>query len=277
MRQARESDQTRRPAPTGDGWGRKLHRLRRRSWFYFEHLERVLLRDQLREARQYASGLLLDIGCGGKPYEALFEDRITGYLGLDYPPTHLAVEEVAYVPVADIYGDGAHLPIRSGVVDTVLCTQALEHVPEPWVVMGEVARVLCPGGYLILTAPLEWGLHGEPYDFYRYTEYGLRHLAERSGLTVDYIRPRGGFWALAGQLFSTHIYRKYCTPLARRGANLAYAIASLFVLPVCALSQLLGALLDRVCPDSHSTMGYIVVARKGRGQEMTPASGGTTD
>ena len=257
--------QTRRSAPTGlgSGWGRWLHRVRRRSWFYHEHLERVMLRDQLRDALPYASGTLLDIGCGGKPYHDLFADKIVGYLGLDYPPTHLAVEEVARVAMADVYGDGAHLPIRSETMDTVLCTQTLEHVPEPWAVMDEIARVLRPGGHLILTVPLEWGLHGEPYDFYRYTMYGLRHLAERSGLVVKYIRPRGGFWALMGQLYSTYIYGRCLAPLSRRGSNVAYAAVGLFVLPLCALSQACGSLLDRFLPDTRNTMGYIMVARKG--------------
>jgi SAM-dependent methyltransferase len=244
------------------GIGQWLHALRRRSWFYFEHLERVLLRVQLREARPYVSGLLLDIGCGGKPYRGLFEDRVAAYVGLDYPPTHLAVEDVHHVAVADVYGDGARLPIRSDAVDTVLCTQTLEHVSEPWVVMDEIARVLRPDGHLILTAPMAWGLHGEPHDFYRFTKYGLRSLAERSRLEVDYVRPRGGFWALMGQLFSTHMYRKWCTPLSRRGADLAYALVGLFVLPLCAASQLMGALLDRVCLQTDNTMGYVMVARK---------------
>jgi len=257
--------QIRRSAPTGwgAGWGRWLHRVRRRSWFYHEHLERVMLRDQLQDALPYASGILLDIGCGGKPYYDLFADGVVGYLGLDYPPTHLAVEEVARVAMADVYGDGAHLPIRSAAVDTVLCTQTLEHVPEPWTVMDEIARVLRPGGHLVLTVPLEWGLHGEPYDFYRYTMYGLRHLAERSGLVVKYIRPRGGFWALTGQLYSTHIYGKCLAPLSRRGSNVAYAAVGLFVLPLCALSQACGSLLDRLLPDTRATMGYVMVARKG--------------
>ena len=264
-RRAHGLGQTRRSAPTGlgSGWGRWLHRVRRRSWFYHEHLERVMLRDQLRDTLPYASGILLDIGCGGKPYQDLFVDRIMGYLGLDYPPTHLAVEEVARVAMADVYGDGAHLPIRSETMDTVLCTQTLEHVPEPWAVMDEIARVLRPGGHLILTVPLEWGLHGEPYDFYRYTMYGLRHLAERSGLVVKYIRPRGGFWALMGQLYSTYIYGRCLAPLSRRGSNVAYAAVGLFVLPLCALSQACGSLLDRFLPDTRNTMGYIMVARKG--------------
>jgi SAM-dependent methyltransferase len=234
-----------------------------------------MLRDQLREARPYVSGVLLDIGCGGKPYRVLFEDSVAAYVGLDYPPTHLAVEDVHHVAMADVYGDGARLPIRSGTVDTVLCTQTLEHVPEPWLVVDEIARVLRPDGRLILTAPMAWGVHGEPHDYFRYTKYGLRSLAERSGLDVTYVRPRGGFWALMGQLFSTHVYRKWCTPLSRRGADLAYALVGLFVLPLCAVSQLTGALLDRICRRTDSTMGYIMVARKGTGLEGVGVVGGT--
>lgn len=256
--------------------GRWLHSLRRRSWFFYEHVERELLWASLEEAKHYASGILLDVGCGEKQYEAIFSDRITAYYGLDHPDTqHLTGGE----PTCDIYGDGLHLPIATDSVDTVLCTQVLEHSAEPWVMMEELARVLRPGGYLIVTAPGEWRIHGEPYDFYRFTRCGLKYLAERSGLEVEYIRQRGGFWLSRGQALSSTLYTVFCSPYSMRGENFRYALICLFVLPLCAISQWIGVLLDRIQYIDHSTLGYILVARKpvgkgDQGSQRYPTSGG---
>src|SRR5581483_6584928 len=81
--------------------------------------------------------------------------------------------------------------------------QVLEHVAEPQKVITELHRVLRPGGSLFLTVPLVGELHEEPYDFYRYTPYGLRHLFERAGFVVDSIAPRNGYFMTLGRLAET--------------------------------------------------------------------------
>ena len=72
---------------------------------------------------------------------------------------------------------GGSLPFDAGSFDTVLCTEVLEHVAEPFRAVNEIARVLRPAGHVILTVPLYFPLHEEAgMNFFRYTPYGLRHL-----------------------------------------------------------------------------------------------------
>ena len=73
------------------------------------------------------------------------------------------------------------LPFGDRSFETVFSSQVLEHVPEPWRMVEDMARVLKPGGHLILTAPHIWGLHEVPHDYFRFTSYGLQHLARRAG------------------------------------------------------------------------------------------------
>ncbi len=246
-----------------------LRTLRRRlndwwagSWFDSEHLEKRLLDRGLAESRPYAHGRLLDVGCGQRRHAAIFADQVGRYVGLDYPPVSGGIWATTGGERADIWGDGQRLPIRSGSIDTVLCTQVLEHVPEPAQLMGELARVLRPGGHAIVTVPQEWGVHQEPYDFYRYTRYGLTYLAEKAGLEVVWVRSRGGFWAMMGQRWSAYLYDTTCRRFRRKGQRAAFLLFAVPVLPLSAMSQLVGLGLDRIQHLDRNTLGYVLVARK---------------
>jgi len=221
------------------------------SPFFYEFLEKNSIRKCIKKASDYATGRLLDIGCGIKPYENCFKDKISEHIGLEYPfPT--MYKNILKI---DVFGDATVLPFRNEVFDTILCTQVIEHVTEPKAVFLEMGRVLKKGGHIILTAPQEWQIHKEPYDFWRFTMYGLEYLTLSSGLRMVSIDPRGKFWALIGQKISTHIWSNYL-----RGASF---YTRLFLLsPIVCPVQLVFGALDYFTKDSKSTFGYILVARK---------------
>ncbi len=73
----------------------------------------------------------------------------------------------------EVLGDISELPFRDNSFDAVINIQVLEHLKEPGVGMNEMARVLKPGGELILTTVQCWEIHQHPNDFFRYTRYGL--------------------------------------------------------------------------------------------------------
>jgi SAM-dependent methyltransferase len=113
-----------------------------------------------------ASGqLTLDIGAQNGPYAALFPRRV----GLDVRPGH----------GVRIIGDAQALGIRDAAFPVVLCTEVLEHLPEPQQAIDEMFRVLAPGGTLLLTTRFLFPIHDAPHDYFRYTKYGLRHLLRR--------------------------------------------------------------------------------------------------
>jgi SAM-dependent methyltransferase len=109
--------------------------------------------------------LTLDIGAQNGPYAAQFPRRI----GLDIRPG-LGVR---------IIGDVQALGIRDAAVPVVLCTEVLEHLPEPQRAIDEIYRVLQPGGELLLTTRFLFPIHDAPHDYFRFTKYGLRHLLRR--------------------------------------------------------------------------------------------------
>jgi len=97
--------------------------------------------------------------------------------------------------------DIAHIPVENNRFDLVILTQVLEHISDPKSVLGELHRVLKPLGELWLIAPLLYEEHEVPYDYYRYTQYGLKYLLEVEGFTIiKIIWLEGYFGTLSYQL-----------------------------------------------------------------------------
>ena len=95
--------------------------------------------------------------------------------------TYLILDPVStYHP--DIIGDVMALPMEAEQYEAVICLAVLEHVPRPWVAVGEMHRVLKPGGLLFAYVPFLSPYHaltGYYGDYFRYTEDGIRALCER--------------------------------------------------------------------------------------------------
>lgn len=120
---------------------------------------------------------LLDVGCGTKPYASLFSCE---YLGIDVEVSGRPQEN----KIADKYFDGVNIPEASGSFDFALSTQVLEHCTDPEGLLREVNRILKPRGLFLLTVPMIWGEHEAPYDFRRYTSFGIEKLAQEHGFEL---------------------------------------------------------------------------------------------
>ena len=151
------------------------------------------------DAAKYAKGRLLDVGCGNKPFLYVFKDKVKGHFGIDLPSTRHINPEI------DAFASGDDIPFKDKSFDTILTTSVLEHVKEPQKMFDEMYRVLKKGSYLILTTPCQYGLHEQPYDFFRYTKYSLRMMAEKSGFRVVYIKPAGGAFTIISQLIAKYL------------------------------------------------------------------------
>lgn len=130
-------------------------------------------------------GTLVDAGAGAMPYAPVYRPLFAKAIAFDYP------DSLHPNPHLDFHGDITDIPLGDQVADVVLCSEVLEHVPEPAKALSELHRILKPGGHLILTTPMLEGIHEAPHDFYRYTCFGLRHLCEQAGFEETTITPRG--------------------------------------------------------------------------------------
>jgi SAM-dependent methyltransferase len=205
----------------------------------------ALQRDLARYLPQF-TGHVLDLGCGNSPYRS----QLTGaarYLGCDLD----SAANAEVVCVADA------LSFAARSFDGVLCTQVIEHVPEPWRVAEEIARVLRPGGRLLLSAPQAWRLHEKPHDYYRFTRYGLAHLLARAGLRVLGVEAQGGMWRLVGQAVNNWLWERH----HRRG-SWRWVMSRVLSVALGTPVNVLCAALDAVFDDPDDTLNLVVWAEK---------------
>lgn len=193
-------------------------------------------------------GCLLDVGCGSKPYEFLF--NVQSYVGLD-----IDIESVRLRGVADDYYDGKLFPYPNSSFDSLICSQVLEHVFNPGVFLGEMNRVLKPGGKLLLTVPFVWDEHEQPYDYARYSSFGLRDLLEKSGFKILKHKKIGGNATILFQLTNAYLYKviQKWPKILKIG----------FTITVVALVNVLGIFAGKFLPDNPDLfLDQIVLAEK---------------
>lgn len=139
--------------------------------------------------------IVLDAGAGECRYKTFFKAH--NYIAVD---TAYGDATWDYSNI-DIVSSLDNLPLEDNAIDAVICTQVLEHVNEPQQVLNELYRVLKHGGALYLSAPQGWGVHQAPHDYFRFTNYGLQYLLEKSGFNISYIKPSCGYFGyLANRL-----------------------------------------------------------------------------
>ncbi|MEN9935357.1 MAG: hypothetical protein RLZZ387_1936 [Chloroflexota bacterium] len=234
---------------------KQLKHTLKHTWLFPRYIGLVHMLPALEQARTYVSGTMLDIGCGRRQYQPIFEQKVDRYIGVDWP---VSLEHAT----PDTVADALHLPLPHSIADTVLATELMEHLPEPHLFLAEVARVLKPGGIFILSVPFLEPLHEEPRDFFRFTPYSLRILLEQHGFTVEQIWRRGGWGSVViGSLVSKALY-DWANPADAAGVRRNLGVRVVLTLPLCALIQFVGYSLDRFVSTSKYTLGYVVVARQ---------------
>ena len=213
--------------------------------FYFAR--RGLARE-LRPLLARLGGEVLDVGCGQKPYREFIP--ATRYVGLDVdtPATRA-------FGAADVTYDGRTFPFADASFDGVLCSEVFEHVFNPEEFLGEICRVLRPGGVLVLTVPFVWDEHEQPHDFARYSSFGLRALLERNGFVVESQRRSVADSRVLFQLAAAYVFKVTLT----RSRWLMLAVQLGMIAPVNLAGAALGGLLP-ANPDLY--LDNIVLARR---------------
>jgi SAM-dependent methyltransferase len=186
------------------------------------------------------TGDVLDFGCGSKPYETLFTN-VNSYIGVDIAVSGHDHKEKGKESKMDICYDGKTLPFQNNHFDAVVCFEVFEHVFNIDDAISEIKRVLKPNGQLLLSIPFAWDEHEVPYDFARYTSYGIRHILERNGFKVVELRKTTTYLLAVCQMFIAYL-SQYVSP---RGVLTEKLFQLFLIFPLSALSIILNCLLPK--------------------------------
>jgi SAM-dependent methyltransferase len=194
---------------------------------------------------KHIRGRTLDVGCGSKPYEKLFLHS-THYVGLEMNRENKS---------ADYYYDGSKFPFLDKEFNSIVTSQVFEHVFNPDKFLSEIHRVLIPGSMLLLTVPFVWDEHEQPYDYARYSSYGLRSLLKSHGFEIIEMRKSLNDIRVIAQMLNAYIYKKTVS----RYVVLNYLTTLLLMAPI----NIAGAILEWILPKNDDLyLDNIVLARK---------------
>lgn len=212
------------------------------------YIARASLCSAMTELAPRLSGKLLDVGCGTKPYLSLF--TVDTYVGLD-----IDSESTRRRGIADKLYDGGKFPFSDSEFDSLLCNQVLEHVFNPDEFLGEINRVLKPGGKLLLTMPFAWDEHEQPFDYARYSSFGLRFLLEKRGFKILQHKKLAADASIIFQLINAYLYK-----ITQR---LPMPVKFVFTATVIAIFNVLGILASKLLPDNPDLfLDHVVLAEK---------------
>ena len=153
-----------------------------------------------RAIRTHARGRLLDLGCGKVPLFELYRDYITENICVDWAGSFHESKHLDYE-----FDLNHEIPLPDNQFDTILAADVLEHIANPDCFWHEMARLVKPGGKIILGVPFLYQIHEAPYDFARYSEFRLSLFCEQHRLKVVSLEPYGGSIEVIFDMIAKHL------------------------------------------------------------------------
>lgn len=198
-------------------------------------------------------GTVLDVGCGICPYRHLVIQNGCEYIGIDIAEA----DRFKYAQTNILHFDGSHIPLPSDSIDSILCTEVIEHVAEPAVLIAEMHQVLRPHGEALITVPWSARNHYMPYDYHRFTPDQLQKLF--AAFSSIHIQPRGSDLTVICAKIVVVFARSLTHPLAHPFAFLCAGIC-VPLLPFVLLFEHLSLLCHLGSNDDP--LGYTVHLKK---------------
>lgn len=203
--------------------------------FYF--LRKGLLKG-IKKNKKYIKGIVLDFGCGSKPYKDLF--NFEKYIGLDIEKSgHDHCGEKI-----DVFYDGKKIPFEDEYFDSIFSSEVLEHVVNIDEILRELYRVLKKNSYMLITVPFIWDEHEVPYDFSRFTSYGIISLFEKHNFKVINISKSTNNIETIYQMINAYIYQH----ILPKNKYWKFILTFFLISPI----NILVILLSKILPEKQS-------------------------
>lgn len=244
------------------------------SPFNYCFLVYYYLINEIKKNAHYATGVLLDVGCGSSPFQNHFAKHIDQYLKHEHPEA--AKSHIKY----DYLSELPKISAPDNSIDTIISFSVLEHVAEPFETIKEFKRILKNKGLFIISVPQYWHLHEEPHDYLRFTKHVLNKKIVEIGFEIIYMKELGKSFSTVGQAFCNALILMF--DLAHVKNIFSYLkgqktdlpiinsiIYALLMSPLIILSialipiiNIIFLTLDKILGSPRDTIGYFVIAQK---------------
>lgn len=210
--------------------------------FYTKEILKIVL-------PKYCSGRTVDVGSGHAKYKDLIKHYCDEYVSVDNLSSEYQFDNGGFKP--DIVSDVLNMPFKNEEFDTVICTEVLEHVKNPFALFKEISRILKSGGYLILSSGWASSYHKEPKDYWRFSKDAYAVLCGEVKFELVKIHKKGG-------LFSCLLY--FINRNIDLNSKYAKKVKSLLY-PLFRTLEILAEKFDFLVK-TEDTIGHLIVAKK---------------
>lgn len=200
----------------------------------------------------YISGKCADIGSGNSPYKQYIIDNIDEYISIDKGNIHKHMFSSSKEKFID--ADVKDLPFDENIFDTILLTQVLEHINEPFKALDEIKRVIKPNGILVLSVPFIYQAHATPYDFFRFSEYGLKQICKDNNFEILEFHYQG---YLGTTIFS--IINGFIWELFSKKKWIRNTIGLPIILFIFSINNIIGFFLDKIKLKNYTPNFWLIL------------------
>ncbi len=192
---------------------------------------------------------MIDIGCGDKPYQDLFHNVIK-YEGIEIETSVHTTIKANYVY------DGVTFPFKNESYDSIVLNEVIEHVFNPDVLRQEINRIMKLDGKMMITLPFVWDEHEQPYDYARYSSFGITHLLQKNGFNVEILEKSCPNFGVIFQLVNGYIYK-----VTKKFPTM---FRMLFILILCFPVNILGLIFGFILPNNNDLYldNILIVSKK---------------
>lgn len=192
-------------------------------------------------------GKLLDVGCGKKPYQEMCTN-VSDYIGIEIDDDYPLEKKLA-----DYTYDGKNMPFHDKSFDCALSVEVIEHVFNPDVFFKEVNRVLKIDGLFLMSTPFLYKEHGQPFDYARYTSYGLKHILNENGFALVKEIKTGNGPEVISQTITNYLFKifKFKFPF------IIFTFCLIFII------NSIGLIFSKILPRNNDMyLGNVILAKK---------------